>query len=92
MKTCGRCCGDNWGPLHRPDCERGKEIEHPRCPRKAVGVIVTTIVSMDETLDVATVDLIAAKAVLRYVEANGDTGLNCAAENAYLIWSRKRSN
>lgn len=92
MKTCGRCCGDDWGPLHRPDCERGKEIEHPRCPRSGVGVIVNTITAMDSDLDVFTVDHIAEKAVLRYVEANGDTGLNCAAENAYLTWARERSN
>lgn len=87
---CGRCAGDkNWGPLHYPSCERGKEIGQ-HFPRNCVAVIVATIEAMDSTLDIPIVDHIAAKAVLRYAEE--DTGLNCAAENAYLTWSRERGS
>lgn len=87
LQKCGRCAGDKEWVLHYPRCEKGKEIEHPKCPRSGVAIIVDTIVAMDSTLSITTVDRITKKAVLRYAETE-DTGLNCAAENAYLNWAR----
>ena len=94
LLKCGRCAGDKDWILHYPSCEKGIEIVHPMCPRPGVAVIVETIVAMDPSLAMDTaipiVDHIAKKAVLRYVSE--DTGLNCAAENAYLTWARMRSD
>ncbi len=83
---CERCNEGTIAPIHHAECSKKIVIE--RFPPAGVAVIVETLQTMDPNIDADDVDHLTHNAAQIYLDAEGTTGLNCAAEKAYLIWSK----
>ncbi len=85
---CERCNEGTIAPIHHAECPKKIIIE--RFPSSGIAVVVESLQAMDLTLSVEVVDHLTREAAGVYLDAEGTTGLNCAAEKAYLVWANPR--
>lgn len=83
---CERCNEGTIAPIHHAECSKKVVIE--RFPPNGIALVIEILQSMDMDLTVDDIDHLMHDAAKVYLDAEGTTGLNCAAEKAYLNWSK----